>query len=87
MTNYRDLTKAKAGAALQELLDERATAMAQLRRRVLTDGQDPDTLLDGTFESLVPLWRWSATLEFKEGQEAAGSAAKLGREPMLARDV
>lgn len=40
-----------------------------------------------TFESLVPLLRCSAALEFKEGQEAAGSAAKLGGEPMLARDV
>ncbi len=29
----------------------------------------------------------SAALEFKEGQEAAGSAAKLGGEQMLARDV
>lgn len=29
----------------------------------------------------------SAALEFKEGQEAAGSAAKLGGEPMLAGDV
>ena len=31
--------------------------------------------------------RSSAALEFKEGQEAAGSAAKPGGEPMRARDV
>jgi hypothetical protein len=87
MTNYRDLTQAKTGAAHQEFLDERGPALAQLLERLLADGQDPDALLDGTFESLVPLWRCSAALEFKEGQEAAGSAAKLGGEPMLARDV
>ncbi len=53
----------------------------------MAEGQDPSAFLGGTFESLVPLWRCSAALEFKEGQEAAGSAAKLGGEPMLARDV
>ena len=31
--------------------------------------------------------RSSAALDFKEGQEAAGSAAKPGGEPMLARNV
>jgi hypothetical protein len=87
MTNYRDLTKATAAAALQGSLDERSPALERLRERLMADGQDPDALLDGTFESLVPLWRCSAALEFKEGQEAAGSAAKLGGEPMLARDV
>ena len=87
MTNYRDLTKAKDAAALQEFLDERGPALERLRERLLADGQDPDALLDGTFESLVPLRRCSAALEFKEGQEAAGSAAKLGGKPMLAGDV
>jgi hypothetical protein len=31
--------------------------------------------------------RSSVALEFKEGQEAAGSAAQLGGGPTLARDV
>jgi hypothetical protein len=53
----------------------------------VAEGQDPSGFVDGTIESLVPLCRCSAALELKEGQEAAGSAAKLGGEPMLARDV
>lgn len=58
MTNYRDLTKTEAAAALQEFLDERASALSRLRERLVADGQGPAALLDGTPESLVPLWRW-----------------------------
>ena len=58
MTNYRDLTKSEAAAALQEFLDERAPALSRLRERLVADGQDPAALLDGTPESLIPLWRW-----------------------------
>ena len=58
MTNYRDLTKTEAAAALQEFLDERGPALERLRERLVADGQDPAALLDGTPESLVPLWRW-----------------------------
>jgi hypothetical protein len=68
-------------------LDERGPAQERLRERLMADGQDPAAFLNGTIYSLVPLWRCSAALEFREGQEAAGSAAKLGGEPMLARDV
>ena len=58
MTNYLDLSKAKAAAALQEFLDERGPALERLRERLVADGQDPAVVLDGTPESLVPLWRW-----------------------------
>ena len=58
MTNYLDLSKAKAATALQEFLDERGPALERLREQLVADGQDPDALLDGTPESLVPLWRW-----------------------------
>ena len=58
MTNYRDLSKARAAAALQEFLDERGPALERLRERLVADGQDPAVFLDGTPESLVPLWRW-----------------------------
>jgi hypothetical protein len=58
MTNYRDLSKTEAAAALQEFLDERAPALSRLRERLVADGQDLAALLDGTPESLVPLWRW-----------------------------
>lgn len=58
MTDYLDLTKAGAAAALQEFLDERGPALSRLQERLVADGQDPVALLDGTPESLVPLWRW-----------------------------
>ncbi|MET4136476.1 hypothetical protein [Pseudarthrobacter sp. PvP090] len=58
MTNYRDLSKAGAAAALQEFLDERGPALERLRERLVADGQDPAEFLDGTPESFVPLWRW-----------------------------
>ena len=58
MTNYLHLSKAKAAAALQEFLDERGPALERLREILVADGQDPASLLDGTPESLVPLWRW-----------------------------
>ena len=58
MTSYLNLGKVKAVAALQEFLDERGPALERLRERLVADGQDPAALLDGTPESLVPLWRW-----------------------------
>lgn len=59
MTNYRNLTKAQAATALQEFLDERGPALTRLREALVADGQDPAALLDGTVDSLVPLWRWT----------------------------
>ena len=58
MTNYRELTKPEAAAAFEEFLKERRPALALLRERLAEDGQDPQALLDGSLESLVPLWRW-----------------------------
>ena len=52
------MTKAKSEAAFQEYLDEREPALQRLREALAADGQDPDVLLDGSIESLVPLWRW-----------------------------
>lgn len=71
MTNYRDLTKAEAAAALQEFLDERGPALSRLRKRLVAEGQDPAALLDGTPESFVPLWRW--VLSRLTGPEAPGA--------------
>lgn len=56
--NYREMTPAQAAGALQEYLDERGPALVRLRERLVADGQDPAVVLDGTPESLVPLWRW-----------------------------
>lgn len=71
MTNYRNLTAAGAAAALQEFLDERGLALERLRERLMADGQDPAGLLDGTPESLVPLWRW--VLSRLAGPDAPGA--------------
>lgn len=57
-TNYRDMTTDQAAGALQEYLDERGPARGRLLERLVADGQNPAVLLDGTPESLVPLWRW-----------------------------
>ncbi|KRE50928.1 hypothetical protein ASG92_26260 [Arthrobacter sp. Soil736] len=79
MTNYRDLTKPEAAAALQEFLDEREPALARLRELLVADGQDPAALLDGTPESFVPLWRW--LLSRLNGPDAPGATdpASMGR--------
>ncbi|MEK0155984.1 hypothetical protein [Arthrobacter oryzae] len=56
--DYINMTKAKSGAAFREYLDERGPALERLREALRADGQDPATFLDGSIESLVPLWRW-----------------------------
>ncbi len=51
------MKKQEAAAALQEFLDERPQALEHLTR--LLAGHSEDTVdLDGTVESLIPLWRW-----------------------------
>lgn len=56
--DYMYMTRPRARAALQEFLDERPPALRRLEELMMVDGQDPAALLDGTPESLVPLWRW-----------------------------
>lgn len=56
--NYLNMIKDQSEAAFREYLDERGPALERLRAALVADGQDPDALLDGTVESLVPLWRW-----------------------------
>lgn len=69
--HYINMTKAKSEAAFQEYQDERAPALVRLRDALAADGQDPDVLLDGTVESLVPLWRW--ILSRLTGPDAPGA--------------
>lgn len=76
MTKYVDcinMTKAKSEAAFQEYLDERGLALEPLREALTADGQDSDALLNGTVESLVPLWRW--ILSHLTGSDAPGATA------------
>ena len=56
--DYINMTKKQSEAAFREYLDERGPALERLREALAADGQDPDALLDGSVESLVPLWRW-----------------------------
>jgi hypothetical protein len=56
--DYINMTKKQSEGAFREYLDERGPAVDRLREAVAGDGQDPNALLDGSVESLVPLWRW-----------------------------
>ncbi|TPV50070.1 hypothetical protein FJ661_12235 [Pseudarthrobacter phenanthrenivorans] len=56
--NYISMTKRQSEDAFREYLEERGPALERLREALAADGQDPDALLDGSVESLVPLWRW-----------------------------
>jgi hypothetical protein len=58
MTHYRQMTRAQATAALGEFLTERPAALARLRAELTDHGIDPASMLDGTPESLTPLWQW-----------------------------
>lgn len=73
MTHYLNQTRKQAAAALQEFLDEREPALDRLRTSIQADGQNPDVLLDGSVESLVPLWQW--ILSRLTGPEAPGGTA------------
>ena len=55
---YLNMSRRQAAAAFQEYLDERGPALQRLRDALTADGHDPDSLLDGMVESLIPLWRW-----------------------------
>jgi hypothetical protein len=56
--DYISMTKKQSEAAFKEYLEERGPALERLRQALAADGQDPDLLLDGSVESLVPLWGW-----------------------------
>ncbi|WP_457974187.1 hypothetical protein [Arthrobacter sp. D1-17] len=56
--DYINMTKKQSESAFREYLDERGPALERLREALVADGQDPDAILDGSIESLVPLWRW-----------------------------
>jgi hypothetical protein len=61
MTSYRTMTEPQATKALDEYLAERPAALDRLRAELAADGVDPEAMLDGTPDSLTPLWRWVAT--------------------------
>lgn len=57
METYAKMKKQEAAAALQEFLDERPRALENLNHN-LGQHSDHAVSLDGTVESLIPLWRW-----------------------------
>ena len=57
MKTYAKMKKQEAAAALQEFLDERPHALENLTQ-YLAHRSDHAVSLDGTVESLIPLWRW-----------------------------
>lgn len=78
--NYIDMTKAQSEAGFQEYLDERGPALARLRETVVADGHDPDALLDGSIESLAPLWRWILAHLTRTGDPGATDTTSVPRE-------
>jgi hypothetical protein len=71
--NYINMSKAQSEAAFQEYLEERQPALARLRAALAADGQDADAMLDGTINSLVPLWQW--ILSHLAGPDVPGATA------------
>jgi hypothetical protein len=55
---FSELEPAEAEAVVARFVDGRPQALARLRDRLAADGQDVRTVLDGSVESLVPLWAW-----------------------------
>lgn len=58
--HYMTMTDRQAAAAFDEHLAERPAALEHLRAELTADAQDANGLLDGSRESLTPLWRWLA---------------------------
>ncbi|MCM3687097.1 hypothetical protein [Kocuria rosea] len=67
---YEDMSQVQAADALDEFLAERSPALEQLRTAVAAHGLDPDVLLEGTPESVGPVWEW-----------VTGRAGELGVDP------
>jgi hypothetical protein len=93
MTLYREMTEAEAAAALEEFLRERPPGLRRMAETLRADGHDPE-LLDGSPESLTPVWRWAKSklaLKGDPGQVEPPVGAELpswqrytmGYEPML----
>jgi hypothetical protein len=92
--SYEKMSKQEASAALQEFLDERPRALENLTRYPAEHPVDTVNL-DGTVESLVPLWRWAKSVLTERTTETADSDAstsptwlryRIGLEPTLSAD-
>ena len=91
MKSYAKMSKQEAAAALHEFLEERPRALEHLTRSLAARAEENVTL-DGTVESLVPLWRWVKSVLTERTTETAESDAttsptwlryNIGIEPTL----
>jgi len=91
MKSYEKMSKREAAAALQEFLEERPRALEHLTRSLAARAEE-NVNLDGTVESLVPLWRWVKSVLTERTTETAESDAStspswvrygIGTEPTL----
>jgi hypothetical protein len=91
MKSYAEMNKQEAAAALQEFLDERPLALQHLTR-YLAEHSHGSVNLDGTVESLVPLWRWVKSVLTERTAETPAPEAPtnptwlrygIGTEPIL----
>jgi hypothetical protein len=56
---FSELTPAEADEVFAGFVAGRPQALTRLRDRLAADGQDADGVLDGSVDSLVPLWAWT----------------------------
>lgn len=91
MLSYEKMNKQKAAAALHEFLEERPRALERLTRHLAEHSADT-VKLDGTVESLIPLWRWVKSVLTERTTDTAESDASsipswlrygIGTEPTL----
>lgn len=55
---YEDMLPAQAAEALDEFIAERGPALDRLEEALADHGEDPLDFLDGSPESVAPLWEW-----------------------------
>lgn len=55
---YEWMTQSEAAEALEEFLTERPAGLAHLRSVLAGHGLDPEVVLDGTVDSVAPVWEW-----------------------------
>ncbi|MEX5265778.1 hypothetical protein RF640_17310 [Kocuria sp. CPCC 205231] len=55
---YESMTQSQAADALEEFRTERPAGLAHLRSVLAAHGLDPQMMLDGTVDSLAPVWEW-----------------------------
>jgi hypothetical protein len=91
LKSYAEMSKQEAAAALQEFLQERPRALQHLTRSLAARAEE-NVNLDGTVESLVPLWRWVKSVLTERTTETPESDAStspkwlrydIGAEPTL----